>query len=109
MKTALGVACVVLFSSACETAQATRLPTPKERVTECEQICGNLGMKLSAFVVMMNSAGCVCEPKQAPASSGSVSREGAGAAAGGVTIAAAAAAAQAAQQQQNMAVVPVTR
>ena len=92
----------LLFLSGCETARATSLTTPKERVTECEQVCINVGMKLGAFVVMMNSAGCVCEPIAAPAVS--APSAGAGALSGSATIAATAAAAAAAlaiQQQQQ--------
>lgn len=89
------VTAVATFSSGCETARASQLPTPKERVTECEQICTGVGMKLSAMVVMMNSAGCVCEVIN---SSAPTSSKGGGAAGGGAVIAASAAAM--AQQQQ---------
>ncbi len=30
---------------------------------ECKSICTDLDMKLGAVVVIMNSAGCVCEPR----------------------------------------------
>jgi hypothetical protein len=61
-----------------------------DRATECVEVCQRLGMRLSAMVVMMNSAGCVCEPPTArsPSSAG-----GPSAAAGGTTVAAAQAAA----------------
>src|SRR4051812_49250045 len=93
------IASVLLLLSGCETASATSRTTPKERVTECEQVCDGVGMKLGALVVMMNSAGCVCEPKTAQGTSSI--NGGAGAASGGATIAAAAAAASVAQQQQQ--------
>lgn len=66
-KTVLAILPALLpFLGACETARATSLTTPKERVRECEQVCTDVGMKLGAFVVMMNSAGCVCEPLTTP-------------------------------------------
>lgn len=89
------VLAVALFSS-CETVRASSMPTPKERVTECEQICTGVGMKLSALVVIMNSAGCVCEVINA-----SATQQGAGGVSGGAIISAAGAAAQASQQQQQ--------
>lgn len=95
--TAVILLCTISFIS-CETVAASRVPTPRERVTECEKICTDVGLKLAAFVVMMSSAGCVCEPQNAAALS--TPSSGGGTAAGATTIAAAAAAAQAAQQQQ---------
>ena len=98
----LGTISALFFLSGCETARATSMNIPKERVTECEQVCTNVGMKLGAFVVMMNSAGCVCEPITPPAVS--APSAGAGALSGGATIAATAAAAaaiMASQQQQQ--------
>jgi hypothetical protein len=71
---------------------------PRKRATECAQTCAQLGMRLSAMVVMMNSAGCVCEPI---ASAPNAAAGGASAAAGGSSIAAAQAAAAAAQIQQQ--------
>jgi hypothetical protein len=55
-----------LLSTGCATLPATTLPLPKERATECVKSCEDLGMKLAAMVVIRNSAGCVCEPKDAP-------------------------------------------
>ena len=81
------ISAVALLSGCGETARATSVPTPKERVTECEQVCTDVGMKLAAFVVMMSSSGCVCEPKSGPAVS--KTSAAAAAAAGGVTVAAA--------------------
>jgi hypothetical protein len=63
---------------------------PRERAGECAQVCAKLGMRLSAVVVMMNSAGCVCEP---PAPAPGVPVGATSAAAGGTAIAAAEAAA----------------
>ena len=89
-----------LLLSACETVRATTLATPKERVTECEQVCTNVGLKFSALVVIANSAGCVCEPKSAPTAS--TTKAGASAASGGAVIAAAAAVVHANQQNRQL-------
>jgi hypothetical protein len=90
---------VVMSGCITSTAKATYRQTPGARVTECDALCTGLGMKLSAFVVIMNSSGCVCEPNNAQKTSAA----GAGAASGGAMIAAAAAALQ---QQQAAAVTP---
>lgn len=80
-----------LLLLACQTVRATGYSTPKERVTECQEICTSVGLKFTALVVIANGAGCVCEPKSE--ATASTRRAGAGAAAGGAVIAAAAAAA----------------
>jgi len=99
MPTRLILALACLMCS-CVTARATRFDTPKERVAECEQICTDVGLRMSALVVIMNASGCVCERPGAP----SASREGAAAATGGgAAIIAAAYAAQQQQQQQAAA------
>jgi hypothetical protein len=92
------ISAIALLSGCGETARATSVPTPKERVTECEQVCTDVGMKLAAFVVMMSSSGCVCEPKSGPTVS--KTSAAAAAAAGGVTVAAARASEQ---QEQELA------
>jgi hypothetical protein len=56
---------------------------PRERATECVAHCEALDMKLAAVVIIRSSAGCVCEPKDAP---GRVS-SGTAAAAGGAILA----------------------
>lgn len=90
-----------LLLLACQTGRATGFSTPKERVTECEEVCTSVGLRFTALVVIANGAGCVCEPKSAPTAS--TTRAGAGAAAGGAVIAAAvAAAAQTGQLHQPM-------
>ncbi|MFL5321761.1 MAG: hypothetical protein ACJ790_19010 [Myxococcaceae bacterium] len=86
------VAALALCS--CVTARATQFSTPKERVTECQQLCTDLGLRMSAVVVIMNSSGCVCEP---PGTNGNEGKASA-AAVGGAVIAATA---QAHQQQQQ--------
>lgn len=81
-----------LLSASCTTARATWGPVPKERATECVSHCEELGMKLSAVVIISSSAGCVCEPK-----------DGQGQASGGTAAAAAGAiiAEEEAQRQQQ--------
>jgi len=78
---------------ACQTPQ-TRAPTyspvTREHAGYCVQVCRNLGMQMTAMVVIMSSAGCVCQPARgAP----SAPAPGAAAAASGAAIAAATAAA----------------
>lgn len=63
MKTALLLLC--LLATGCATYRATELSLPKERATECAANCESLDMKLTAVVVIRNSVGCVCEPKDA--------------------------------------------
>ncbi|MBX7114201.1 MAG: hypothetical protein K1X64_07680 [Myxococcaceae bacterium] len=92
----LAAVLAVASFSGCETTRASMLPTPKERVTECEEICTGVGMKLSALVVIMSSAGCVCEVVKT-----TTTQQGAGGVSGGAIISAAAAAAQASQQRQQ--------
>jgi len=95
------VVVLVVAIAGCETVRATEMPTPKERVTECVQLCTDVGLKMTALVVMMGHAGCVCEPSTAQP--GSSPAAAASTAAGGTVIAAAAAAAAAQQQQQQQA------
>jgi hypothetical protein len=79
--------------TACPVGPAARGPLPKERLTECEQMCTDLGLTMSALVIIYNSAGCVC---QRPDAKGSTTAA-VGAAAGGATIAVIA------EQQQALA------
>jgi len=95
------------LGASCEVQRAASYSVTRERTTECERVCYDLGMRLSAMVVMMNSAGCVCEPLQQRAAT---TPGGASAAAGGSTIAAtvaanaaAAAAVQTQMRQQQQA------
>jgi hypothetical protein len=108
----LGLGLLALSFSACmpAVAPANSGDVPRERATECASVCTKLGMRLSAVVVMMNSAGCVCEPlppgasapPPTPALPGAApAAPGASAAAGGVSIAAAQAAAATALMQQQ--------
>ncbi|WIG93583.1 hypothetical protein [Myxococcus sp. SDU36] len=52
-----------LALSSCTVARPATLTVPKERAAECRTICKDLDMRLGAVVVIMNSAGCVCEPR----------------------------------------------
>jgi hypothetical protein len=56
-----------LLSTGCVTAGATTAPVTKDLATECVAHCESLGMKLTAMVIIKNSAGCVCEPKDSQA------------------------------------------
>ncbi len=68
-----------------------------EAAVECRTHCDTLGMELDAVVVILNSTGCVCAPRDRAASA----RAGTGAATGGAVITAAMQAAQQQQQQQS--------
>ncbi len=82
--------------TACETLRATGMPTPRARVTECESLCSELGLQMSAVVIIMSNAGCVCEkPRSASSQSGP-----AGVSAGAVIAATAAAASQQQRSQR---------
>ncbi|MBN8229460.1 hypothetical protein JYK02_18270 [Corallococcus macrosporus] len=87
----LALSLVVPLSACLTTASPTQLPLPKERAQECGQLCEQIGMKLSAVVIIMNSSGCVCEPKPEAGTNAAVSGT---AAASGAVIQAAANAAQ---------------
>jgi hypothetical protein len=43
---------------------------PRERATECQDICTKLDMQIAAVVVIMNTTGCVCEPRRGSAAPG---------------------------------------
>jgi len=99
MKTTLLLLC--LAASACETARATERPVPRALATDCVANCNALDMRMTAVVIIMSSAGCVCEPKQTTAMPPTA---GTAAAAGGAVIQATLEAqrqAQAQQQQQQ--------
>lgn len=77
--------------------EASKVEVPRDTARQCATHCQGLGMRLSAVVIIMSSAGCVCEPRdRVGARSG-----GSSAAAGGAAIHAAAQAAQQSQQQQQ--------
>ena len=84
-RAALVVALFLMFPlAACTTTRATAFALPMERATECRQLCEQIDMKLGAVVIIMNSAGCVCEPKPAEGTGAAVS--GGATAAGGALI-----------------------
>lgn len=72
-----------LLSAGCVTKKATEYSLPKERASECATHCAGLDMKLAAVVIISNSAGCVCAPKDAELNA---SLAGAAAATGGEMI-----------------------
>ena len=80
---------VALFSTGCF-QPATKVSVPRDTAQQCHNHCTGLGMRLSAVVIIMSSAGCVCERGQAA----STARIGAAAIAGAAMI-------QAVQQQQQ--------
>jgi hypothetical protein len=87
---------LVLVGCAATTSKATLGTTPKERVTECQNLCREVGLQMSALVVIMSSAGCVCQVVSSSA--------GAPAAiSGGAVIAAAEAARRQARQNTSLA------
>ncbi|WP_147445705.1 hypothetical protein [Corallococcus aberystwythensis] len=95
----LALSLVVPLSACLSTARPTRLPLPKERATECRQICEQLDMRLAAVVVISDAAGCVCEPKPEAGTNAAVT--GAVAASGGAIIHAAAEAVRQANATQH--------
>lgn len=72
---------IALFSSGCF-SQATQYAVPRHTARRCARHCSGLGMRLGAVVIIMNSAGCVCERGQL----GKAVRSGAAAVAGGMMI-----------------------
>ncbi len=88
----------LLLCASCTTARpvsATR-SLPKDTPAVCASHCDSIEMRLAAVVIIADSEGCVCEPREAPRAA---SREAAAAA--GITPIVAAAAAAAAQRQQE--------
>ncbi|MFL5354929.1 hypothetical protein [Archangium sp.] len=53
-----------LLTTSCVTSRATAFSVPRERATECVAHCAEIDMKLAAVVIISNSAGCVCEPRE---------------------------------------------
>jgi hypothetical protein len=92
-------AALLLFSSGCVVGRATgsMYEIPRERATECQDICSKLDLQMAAVVVIMNTTGCVCEPKGArPTGQPGTAQTGGSAAATAAEVMAA----QAAQQQR---------
>jgi hypothetical protein len=66
----LGLLCVLLFVSGCNRGyqSAGDLEHAERGPTYCAKSCQELGMRMSAFVLVeSNIAGCVCEPMMQPA------------------------------------------
>ena len=76
MRTPWIVLALCLAGSGCVVGRATGslYEVPRERATECQDICTKLDLQMSAVVVILNTTGCVCEPKgvraAAPAAAG---------------------------------------
>ena len=98
MASHLALALLLGLALGCTTARpvGTARSLPKDTPQVCAQHCDSIGMRLAAVVIIANSEGCVCEPKDATPAA-----PRAGAAAAGITPILAAAAAAAAQQQQQ--------
>ncbi|MBU1239464.1 hypothetical protein KKF84_16140 [Myxococcota bacterium] len=56
-------AVLTLITAGCnpEIRQATTRAIPTQTVPNCEKHCMGMGLTLSAVIIVMNSAGCVCE------------------------------------------------
>lgn len=104
-----------LAGAGCTVGRAAGIYTeiPRERTTECQEICTKLDLQMSAVVVVLNTTGCVCEPRTAralvPAAPGVSSRIDPAAAAGapaarsgGAAIAAAHVVSKVMAQQQHL-------
>lgn len=83
MRKTLPLLLCLLSTAGCVTQRATAFSVPKERATECVAHCAEIDMKLAAVVIISNSAGCVCEPREEQLKA---SLAGAAAAAGGQMI-----------------------
>lgn len=66
MRTALPLL-LCLLSTGCVSAPVSVGSVSKDLATECVSHCASLDMKLTAMVIIKNSAGCVCEPKDSQA------------------------------------------
>lgn len=69
MRTPWIVLALCLAGSGCVVGRASGslYEIPRERATECQDICTKLDLQMSAVVVILNTTGCVCEPKGARA------------------------------------------
>ena len=76
----------LLLFAGCATAPATTKSLPKKRADECRRHCKDLDMELGAVVIVINSAGCVCQPKRPPNSTQPDQRGNAAAIAGGAAV-----------------------
>ena len=85
MRTPWILLALCLAGSGCVVGRATGslYEVPRERATECQDICTKLDLQMSAVVVILNTTGCVCEPKgvrasPAPAAAAVSSSDGTG-------------------------------
>jgi hypothetical protein len=114
MRTPWILLALCLAGSGCVVGRATGslYEVPRERATECQDICTKLDLQMSAVVIILNTTGCVCEPKgaraAAPPAAGVSSLSGAAPAAasrpasGGAAVAAAQVIAARAVQQGRL-------
>ena len=79
--------------------QAATVTIPRNTASNCVSYCQTIGLHMSAVVIIMNQAGCVCEPRAA--ATVSTRRSASSAVAGGAVIAAVRAQQQQQQQQQQ--------
>ena len=93
------LACAVALMACTHPAvtEAVTGPVPMARGAECRAACASLGMQLTSVVLIMNSAGCVCQVT----TPGVSTRDGAAAAAGGMAIAAMRAAEEQSAEEQR--------
>lgn len=56
------IALLALLVAGCAARPVSGLTTiPRDTPATCENVCGNMGLKLGAVVVVSNEIGCVCE------------------------------------------------
>jgi hypothetical protein len=90
------VVALALLLAGCAAQPVSMFTTiPKDTGQECTKICGNIGLSMTAVVVVASQVGCVCEK------SGASRAAGASAASGGAVIAIEAAQRQQQQQQHS--------
>jgi hypothetical protein len=87
----LGTACAMVAPPV-----SPNVTLPPDTAQKCVAVCGGMGLKMSAVVVVADKSGCVCEPADAPAPHAA---GGASAAVAGVLVALEEEASAAVQQQ----------
>ena len=98
MRTVLAVVLAFATAGCVAVQKAASGPPQPSRATECREYCSAIDMRLTAVVIIMGKAGCVCEPKDVSARAAG---QGGAAAAGGAAIVVAAQQQQQQQQQQQ--------
>lgn len=97
------ISCTAMIGCFPPVQKAVTGPVPTERAAECRTSCKALGMQLTSVVLIMNSAGCVCQVLEAapPAETPAATPAAASAISGGAAIAATIAAAEASRSSQQ--------